>query len=82
MLQYVFSERHILWFFCNEYISQQVLHKTEDKAITNKIFRIQDNEYIMCRFYCMTFINNMLAGKSLWDYTNLFSTNGYYMQVF
>ena len=82
MLQYVFTERQILWFFCNEYISQQVLHKTEDKAITNKIFRIQDNEYIMCTFYCMTFIKNMLAGKSLWDYTNLFSPNGYYMQVF
>ena len=29
----------------------------------------------MCRFYCSAFIEYMLAGKTLLDYTNLFSPN-------
>ena len=33
---------------------------------------MQDNEYIMCGFYCIAFIEYILAGKTLLDYTNLF----------
>ena len=36
---------------------------------------MQDNDSIMCRFYCIAFIEYMLAGKILVDYTNLFSPN-------
>ena len=60
-----------------EYIPQEVLNKIRDKSITHNIFRIQDNESIMCGFYCIAFIEYMLAGKTLLDYTNLFSPNGY-----
>ena len=60
-----------------EYISQEVLIKIRDKSITHKIFRIQDNEFIMCGFYCIAFIEYMLAGKTFLDYTNLFSPNDY-----
>ena len=31
----------------------------------------------MCGFYCIAFIEFMLAGKTSLDYTNLFSLNGY-----
>ena len=31
----------------------------------------------MCGFYCITFIEYMLAGKALLDYTNLFSPKDY-----
>ena len=31
----------------------------------------------MCGFYCIAFIEYMLAGKTLLDYTNLFSLNDY-----
>ena len=31
----------------------------------------------MFGFYCITFIEYMLAGKTLLDYTNLFYTNDY-----
>ena len=41
------------------------------------MFRIQDNESIMRRFYCIAFIEYMLAGKMLLDYTNLFSPSDY-----
>ena len=57
-----------------EYISQEVLNKIKHKSITHIIFRIQDNEF---RFYCITFIEYTLAGKTLLDYTNLFSPNDY-----
>ena len=60
-----------------EYIPQEALNKISDKSITHNIFRIQDNESIMCRFYCITFIEYMVTGKTLLDYTNLFSLNDY-----
>ena len=41
------------------------------------MFRIQDNESIMRGFYCIAFIEYMLAGKTLLDYTNLFSPSDY-----
>ena len=31
----------------------------------------------MYRFYCVSFIEDMIAGKNLLDYTNLFSPNDY-----
>ena len=38
---------------------------------------MQGNESIMCGFYFITFIEYMLARKTLLDYTNMFSPNGY-----
>ena len=32
---------------------------------------------IMCGYYCIEFINYMLKGKTLLDYTNLFSPNDF-----
>ena len=64
-------------FFGIEYISEEVLNKIRDKSITHNIFKIQDDDSIMCRFYCIAFIEQMLAGKTLLNYTNLFSPNDY-----
>ena len=41
------------------------------KMITN-IFRIQAYDTIICGYFCIGFIDFMLKGKSLLDYTNLF----------
>ena len=38
---------------------------------------MQDNESIMCGFYCIVFIEYMLGGKTFLDYTDLFSPNDY-----
>ena len=38
---------------------------------------MQDNESVMCGFYCIAFIEYMPAGKTLLDYTNLFSLHNY-----
>ena len=60
-----------------EYIPQEVLSKIKDKSNIHNIFRIQDNDSILCGFYRIAFIEYMLPGKTLLDYTNLFSPNGY-----
>ena len=59
------------------YIPLKVLNKIKEKSVTHNIFRIQDNESIMSEFYCISFIEYMLTGKTLLDYTNLLSPNGY-----
>ena len=64
-------------YFGIEYIPQEVLNKIRDKSITYSIFRIQDNDSIMCGFYCIVFIEYILAGKILLDYTNLISSSDY-----
>ena len=58
-----------------EYIPLEILDKIRDKSVTHNIIKIQDNESIMCGFYCIVFIEYMIAGKTLLDHTNLFSRN-------
>ena len=43
------------------------------KNIKANIFRVQANNSVMCGYFCIGFIDFMLAGKKLTDYTNLFS---------
>ena len=54
-----------------------MLNKIKDKSITHYIFRTQEDDYIMCGFYYITFIEYLLAGKTLLNYANLFSPNDY-----
>ena len=48
-----------------------------NKNIITNIYRIQIYDLIMCGYFCIGFIDFMLKGKSLLDYTNLFSPNDY-----
>ena len=45
----------------------------EHENIKTTIFRIQANNSIMCGYFCTRFIDFMLAGKTLVDFTSLFS---------
>ena len=45
--------------------------------MNHKILRIQSDDFVMCGFYCIAFIDYMVARKTLLDYTNLFPPNGY-----
>ena len=73
----------IYWQKCSytlillEYIPLEALNKIRDNPITHNEFRTKVNESIMYGFYCIAFIDNMLAGKTLLGYTNLFSLNDY-----
>ena len=42
-------------------------------SIAANIFRIQAYDSIMCGYFCVGFIDVMLAGKNLTEFTNLFS---------
>ena len=37
------------------------------------IFRVEANNSITCGYFCIGFINFMLAGKKLTDFTSMFS---------
>ena len=41
------------------------------------IYRIQAYSSVMCGYLCIGFIDFMLKGKSLLEYTNLFPPNDY-----
>ena len=41
-------------------------------SVTTNIFRIQAFDSIMCGYFCTGFIDFMLAGKILTEFTNLF----------
>ena len=43
----------------------------------HNIVRTQDDDSIICGFYCIAFMEYMIPGKILLDYTNLFSPNNY-----
>ena len=47
----------------NENIPKDVLNKIRDKSITHNIFRIQNNDSIMCALYCIAFIKVCLQEK-------------------
>ena len=48
-----------------------------NKAIATNIYKIQAYDSIMCGYFCIGFIDFMLKGKSLLEYTNSFSPNEY-----
>ena len=50
---------------------------SNNKKIKANIFRIQAYDSIMCGYFCIEFINYMLKGKTLLDYTDLFSPNDF-----
>ena len=54
-----------------------VINLDEYESTGTHIFRIQAYDSIMCGYFCIEFINYMLKGKTLLDYTNLFSTNDF-----
>ena len=69
----------ILYFdsFGVEYIPNEIKKFIRNKNIKANIFRLQENNSIMCGYFCIGFIDFMLAGKKLTDYTNLFSPHDF-----
>ena len=60
-----------------EHIPKEVEKFIGNKNIITKSYRVQAYESIMCRYFCIGFIDFMLKDKSLLEYANLFSPNGY-----
>ena len=60
-----------------EHISKEIKTFFNNKNIKTNIFRIQAYDSIMCRYFCIGFIDFILAGKTLTEYTNLFTLNNF-----
>ena len=60
-----------------EHNSKEIKKFIGNKIIKTSIFRIKVYDSIMCGYFCIGFIDFMLAGKTITDFTNLFSPNNF-----
>ena len=60
-----------------EHIPEEIKTFIDNKNIKTNIFRIQAHNSIMWGDFCIGFFDFMLAGKTLIDFTNLFSPNNF-----
>ena len=60
-----------------EHVSEEIKEFIGNKNIKANIFRVHANDSVMCGYFCIGFIDFMLAGKELTDYTNLFSPDDF-----
>ena len=60
-----------------EHIPKEIKAFIKNKNIKTNIFRIQGYDPIMCGYFCIGFIHFMFKGKSLTEYTNIFSPNDF-----
>ena len=60
-----------------EHIPIEIIKFIDCKNVIANIFRIQAYDSIVCRYFCIGFVDFMFKGKSLTDYTNLFSPNNF-----
>ena len=60
-----------------EHIPKEIKRFIGNRNIITNIYRIQVYDSIMCGYFFIRFIDLMLKGKSLLDYTNLSSSNVY-----
>ena len=63
------KKNEIVYFdsFGVEYIPEEI----------KDFIRVQEDNSIMCGYFCIGFIDFMLAGKKLTDFTNLFSPHDF-----
>ena len=60
-----------------EHITKEIKTFINNKNIKTNIFRIQAHNSVTCGYFCIGFINFVLAGKTLTEYINLFSPNNF-----
>ena len=80
---------HWITLFCNrneivyfdsfgvEHVPEKILKIVGNKNIKANIFRVQANDSVICGNFCTGFIDFMLAGKKLTDYTSFFSPHDF-----
>ena len=73
------NDNNVTYFdsFGVEHIPKEIKKFSGNKNIITNIYRIQTYESITCGYFCIGFIDFMLKGKSLLEFTNLFSPNDY-----
>ena len=69
----------VIYFYC--FGVEHITGFISNKNIKTNIFRIQVYHLIMCGCFCIGFIDLMLAGKTLTDFTNLFPPNNFQKNI-
>ena len=70
-----FNKSEIIYFdsFGVKHVPEEIKESFGNKNIIGNIFRVQANNSVMCGYFCIRFIDFMLAGKKLTDFTSMFS---------
>ena len=80
---------HWIVLFCNrkkiayfdsfgvEHVPTEIKQFIWNKDIIANIFRIQANNSVMCGYFCIGFIDFMLASKKLTDFMSMFSPHDF-----
>ena len=80
---------HWIALFCNrneivyfnsfgvEHVPEEIKEFFGNKNIIANIFLVQAKDSVMCGYVCIAFIDFMLAGKKLTDYTFFFSQDDF-----
>ena len=73
------NRNEIIYFdsFCVEHIPEEIKEFVGNKNIKANIFRVHAHDSVMCGYFCIRFIDFILAGKKLTDFTNLFSPHDF-----
>ena len=56
-----------------EHIPKEINKFIDQSIIMTNIFRIQAYDAIVCGYFCIGFVDFILAGKTLTNFNNLFS---------
>ena len=54
-------------------VPEEITKFVGNKNIKGNVFQLQANYEVMCEYFCIGFIDFMLAGKKLTDFTSMFS---------
>ena len=73
------NKNNVTYFdsFGVELIPKEIKEFINNKNITTNVFRMQAFDSIKCGYFCIGFIDFMLAGKTLTEYINLFPPNNF-----
>ena len=68
------NRSEIVYFdsFGVEHVPEEIKEFVGNKIITANIFRVEANNSLMCGYFCIGFIDFMLAAKKLIDFPNMF----------
>ena len=64
-------------YFGVEHIPKEIKIFIDKSIVVTNIFRIPANDSIMCGYFCVGFIDFLLKGKTLTDFTNFSSPNNF-----
>ena len=67
--------------FWVEHIPKEIKTFVKNKNIKINIFQVEANDSVMCSYFCIGFIDFMLKGKTLTEYTNHFIPNNFEKNV-